>query len=405
MTPAAPPGPGPATADLAGSVQLRAAAGLPAIVSSRPELVPRLAPGKPADQLPDLLAALHSLCSQAHRLTARRAVAAARDRLGELDWDAEATALRLATARDQLLRIVHDWPRQLPGATPPGLSDSAHAATLDAAAALLLRACPLWRQDWPAADRLAALPEWLTHHLLGKPLADGLATLAAAPGDVADWARSRAAAAKPPLIARLLASQLTDPAAAPDLSTPMAGPGLLDGDASAVVERMRAVAAALAGEPGFWAAPRIDGRIPDTGPWSRCNGSGPAARTAWDRLVARVVDLLQLASPQGDEWLTRGALPLNPGEGIAWTEMARGLLIHWVRLDASGQSVEACRVLAPTEWNFHPRGVLAQALAALSARPAEERRIAAQRLAVAFDPCVAFSIESTAGPGEEAAHA
>jgi hypothetical protein len=144
-----------APADLAGAVRLRAFGPLPTIASSRPELVPRLAPGKPADALPDLLAALHSLCAQAHRLTARRAVAAARDRLDGLDRAAEAESLRLATARDQLLRIVHDWPRQLPGATPSGLSDSAR----DAAAALLLRSCPLWRQDWPAPDRLAALPD------------------------------------------------------------------------------------------------------------------------------------------------------------------------------------------------------------------------------------------------------
>ena len=58
-----------------------------------------------------------------------------------------------------------------------------------------------------------------------------------------------------------------------------------------------------------------------------------------------------------------GALPLADGEAIAWTEMARGLLVHWVRLEdsPSGPRVADCRVLAPTEWNFHPRGVLAQA--------------------------------------------
>lgn len=397
MATAATPPKHPTPADLAGAVRLRAGGPLPTIASSRPELVPRLTPGKAADALPDLLAALHSLCSQAHRLTARRAVAAARDRLDGLDRAAEAESLRLATARDQLLRIVHDWPRQLPGASPPGLSDVAR----DAAAALLLRSCPLWRSEWPPADRLAALPDWLAHHLLGQPLAEGLALLGDSTAAVSSWAR----AAKPPLLARLLASQLEGPAPASELYAPALAVGLLDGDAAAVTARMGRLADALAGEPGFWTAPQVDGARPDTGPWSRRQGPGGSARSAWDRLIARVVDLLQLASPAGERWLTTGALSPRPGEGIAWTEMARGLLIHWVRLDESGQTVTACRVLAPTEWNFHPQGVLAQALAGLSSRPAEERRIAAQRLAVAFDPCVAFSIESTDATGPEAAHA
>jgi Ni,Fe-hydrogenase I large subunit len=71
--------------------------------------------------------------------------------------------------------------------------------------------------------------------------------------------------------------------------------------------------------------------------------------------------------------------------------MSRGLLVHWVRLDGTGEAArtEAYRVLAPTEWNFHPRGVLARALAALHGAQAVDD---AWRLAVAFDPCVAFTI-------------
>jgi hypothetical protein len=398
MSTAAPPGT-PATADLAGALRLCAGGPLPTIASSRPELVPRIAPGKPADALPDLLASLHSLCSQAHRLTARRAVAAARDRLDGLDRTAEAEALRLATARDQLLRLVHDWPRQLPGATPPGLSDSAR----DAAAALLLRSCPLWRSEWPAAERLAALPDWLAHHLLGQPLAEGLALLGESTATVTAWAGSRAQGSKPPLLARLLASQLEGPAPATELRAPALAVGLLDGDEAAVTARLGRLAQALAGEPGFWTAPQIDGAVPDSGPWSRRQGPDRPARSAWDRLIARAVDLLRLAEPDGATWLSTGALSPAPGEGLAWTEMARGLLIHWVRLDASGQTVTACRVLAPTEWNFHPRGLLAQAMSGLSDRPAGERPLAAQRLTVAFDPCVAFSIQD--GPTEGSPHA
>ena len=67
--------------------------------------------------------------------------------------------------------------------------------------------------------------------------------------------------------------------------------------------------------------------------------------------------------------------------------MARGLLFHWVRLDHAGAVVDY-RVLAPTEWNFHPAGTLARSLAALA--PNDGAR--ARTLAAAFDPCVACTV-------------
>lgn len=63
--------------------------------------------------------------------------------------------------------------------------------------------------------------------------------------------------------------------------------------------------------------------------------------------------------------------------------MARGLLLHWVQLDAQGR-VADYRVVAPTEWNFHAQGALAQALTAL----APQDTASASALAAAFDACV-----------------
>ncbi len=64
--------------------------------------------------------------------------------------------------------------------------------------------------------------------------------------------------------------------------------------------------------------------------------------------------------------------------------MARGLLLHSVQLDRIATVMEY-RVLAPTEWNFHPAGSLGQAVASL----APDDRDSARLLAAAFDPCVA----------------
>jgi Ni,Fe-hydrogenase I large subunit len=87
--------------------------------------------------------------------------------------------------------------------------------------------------------------------------------------------------------------------------------------------------------------------------------------------------------------LASGALKVSDGQAIAWCEMARGLLLHWVQLDAEGR-VADYRVLAPTEWNFHPQGVLAKALATL----APNDTASASALAAAFDACVECQVSA-----------
>jgi Ni,Fe-hydrogenase I large subunit len=68
---------------------------------------------------------------------------------------------------------------------------------------------------------------------------------------------------------------------------------------------------------------------------------------------------------------------------------ARGLLLHRVTLQA-GQ-ISDYRILAPTEWNFHPQGVVAQALGSLRGDPEWVERAAGQ-LIEAIDPCVGYSL-------------
>jgi hypothetical protein len=54
--------------------------------------------------------------------------------------------------------------------------------------------------------------------------------------------------------------------------------------------------------------------------------------------------------------------------------------------------VRRYRILAPTEWNFHPDGAAAQALMRLPAQdPAFLRRLAAM-LINAVDPCVGYDL-------------
>jgi hypothetical protein len=72
--------------------------------------------------------------------------------------------------------------------------------------------------------------------------------------------------------------------------------------------------------------------------------------------------------------------------------MSRGLLMHWVRLEEEARQPDTARaaiyrVLAPTEWNFHPLGALGDALAAGRLDAA-----AARLAALALDPCVSLRV-------------
>lgn len=359
---------------LAGKVLVRLGNHQAALTSNRPDVAARLAPGKRARDLPALLGSVFTLCSHAHRFTATRAVASA---MGQPDPvnQADVHALQIATLRDQVLRITHDWPAQLPGVS-------------STAPATMLSSCPLWRRELSPAEQLADLPLWLEHKWLGMPVQHWLAAHTANPiGWAAQWCHGSTGPA-----ARLLRSQC---ASSESLTTPHKPLDLLHDAANA----MPRLARDMADTPGFCSRPNWQGGVPDTGPWTRhADAQGVPAHNAWMRFVSRVTDVLHLAGPQGAAWLTHGTLALGPREGMAWTEMARGLLVHWVRLEpsAAGEDtrVAACRVLAPTEWNFHPHGVLAQALNALSGpdRSTDTRTDDARRLAIAFDPCVALEI-------------
>jgi Ni,Fe-hydrogenase I large subunit len=175
---------------------------------------------------------------------------------------------------------------------------------------------------------------------------------------------------------------------------------------------LQTLARRLSSDGSFALAPTWLGHPAETGPWTRLADTlvdrRPGLASAFMRLASRLAEVARLVVPEGEHWLAQGAVTLAPGEGLAWCEMARGLLIHWVRLapSAAGWSdprVDDCRVLAPTEWNFHPRGVVARLLAEM---PADAPLQKVQLLAAAFDPCVALQVrrvDGRAGTDQEAA--
>jgi hypothetical protein len=84
------------------------------------------------------------------------------------------------------------------------------------------------------------------------------------------------------------------------------------------------------------------------------------------------------------------AATLSTGTGLAQVQAARGLLVH--RLTLEQGRLADYRILAPTEWNFHPQGAAALGLATLPAADDPTLRRLAGLFITALDPCVAYDI-------------
>lgn len=117
------------------------------------------------------------------------------------------------------------------------------------------------------------------------------------------------------------------------------------------------------------------------------------------RLTARLIELaeipgrLRLVIHNGDslEDLTAGCGSTVPGTGISQLDASRGRLIHRVELFEG--VVRRYRILAPTEWNFHRRGILVRGLSTIEAASLETLNQKADLLISAIDPCVGYRLE------------
>ena len=245
-----------------------------------------------------------------------------------------------------------------------------------------------------ALAQLGQLRVWLEDHILGQTI-DQWQQANAAPEALAAWCQALAERLPP---ARFLSAWYP---LASRLHLPAHSLQVLHHDPMLQNQHLTELAQAMVHQNGFMQHPTWRGHCFENGPWTR-QRHGPrqdgVPRSAWWRLSARWLELLALAQAASNAsdnpvaagaapMLSAGALWLADGQALAWCEMARGLLLHLVQLDAAGGVLDY-RVLAPTEWNFHPQGALAQAVAALASNdPAP-----AAMLAAAFDPCVRCTV-------------
>lgn len=332
---------------LAGSLRVRPAQ-QPALLGGRPPLAGRLLRGQPAEAAARHLPLIYSLCGQAHRLTAELALAAAIQGSAEPDDEAR-LGLREENIREHLRHILLDWPRLLAG-TPSAMAQPSPRQTPDLDS-WFDGSAQAWLHSWRAAPRQALL-DWSLHsrHPLARLLHD---------------CRQRAEALVLPVHALP-----TDPAS------------LLE------------VGRSLLGNEDFLRRPELSSEPRETGAWTRGRETHPERYdSAWLRLGARLADLVELTQAPVEP-LEMGALALGENRALAWSETARGLLMHLVQLEPAATGWQICdyRILAPTEWNLHPHGTLARALEALPDDAVALRQ--AELLLAVFDPCLPYRLES-----------
>jgi coenzyme F420-reducing hydrogenase alpha subunit len=369
------------------------------IGSTRPLQAARVFEAKTPDAVLQLLPLLYSICAVAQALAAQTACERA---LGITPVRAVRLARELLvcleTAREHLWRILIDWPvfvdedSQATLAAPLTrlLPDSRNALFVDGRAFGL--EVKLHAADWALHDLAGTLDGLLARTVFGCPAHDWLAITDKAGLD--DWSGHSGS-----LAARVLRRVRDSGWEGIGAVAPSFLPTLPDAQLDA---RLTAPDA-----DDFIARPDWQGQPRETTPFARQQdnplirsllaggGAGLLARRAavlveLAGMTARVRELSRamLATGSGKLDTDDGAAP--PGVGLAQVEAARGRLVHRVELDHG--SVHRYRILAPTEWNFHPAGAAAQGLMNL---PAEDPAVL-HRLAVLLintvDPCVGYDL-------------
>ncbi|MGE5336349.1 MAG: nickel-dependent hydrogenase large subunit [Gemmatimonadota bacterium] len=364
------------TADLAGelrvSVQVRdERVAQVKIDSTRPQVANTLLTGRTIDEALALVPRVFAICGRSQAIAARLAVEAARGETTTAPTLTQRTrAIEAEIAHEYLLRALVDWPRATGGLA----QREAFGGVRDALA----------REDLAVGDAI--------RHVVERDVFAGDSEAWFDDARVPAFEIWIARAATP--AARMLAAvQRGGPryGAPPDAREVPLLPPFEGATASRILS-------ALDTDPQFERLPHLEGRACETGAPARTASHPLVAalekaygRSVLTRLAARLTELARLAAgrPTGKPLL--GSRRLGADRGLGWVETARGLLLHAV--DLSYDTVKRYRIVAPTEWNFHPRGALAAGLVGVRAGSERELRQRTEWLVQALDPCVTYRVE------------
>lgn len=368
------------------------------IQSSRPLRAVRIFEGKPPHEVLMRLPLVFSVCGIAQATAAVQAFRQALAVPATAPVDAAHLLLiQMETAREHLWRILIDWPEFL---DEP--ADARRAAPLHAMLPVFRKAlfadgdafslqAELRVDDSILQEQIDHLDELLASLVFGEPAAQWLET--DAPGALHDWSiRSESIAA------RLLRSVI---------SQGWQGLGAADSGFLPHLPEDRLNRQLEAPDADrFIAEPLWEERACETTSLAR-QGDSVLVRSLGreygngllTRLVARLVELARIPAAMRALVMQTGAArpadvstALPAGIGIGQVVAARGQLVHRVVLEDDG-CVRRYQILAPTEWNFHPAGVVARGLARLPDTDAAGLQRQAAMLINTVDPCVGYDLQ------------
>ncbi len=362
------------------------------IRSTRPLAAASVFRGRPIAEVMNMIPRLYSLCGTAQACAAAEACETAIGAAPDPErWCRRRILVAAETAQEHLWRILCDW--------PAGLGEAVDTERLAEARRIL----PAFKQalfdsggGMPTAvdqsvhaepgvldQAIARLESFIGEAVLGVDLANWSALTTT--GLIKWWRNS------PSLAARTLREVEARGDARLGALTPVFLPVLDVGELEA---KLGADDAA-----DFIARPEWGGRPCETTPLARRCGHplvvGIAKEFNFGLLTRLVARLVELAEIPGEIRALRGAdarqgvaptRTVAAGVGIAQVEAARGRLVHRVELNAG--AVHNYQILAPTEWNFHPEGVVRRGLEGGDAPGVDAARRKAEWWVRAVDPCV-----------------
>lgn len=145
----------------------------------------------------------------------------------------------------------------------------------------------------------------------------------------------------------------------------------------------------------FIAQPQWMGRCYETGSLARNNPhpliAALAQKYGYGLLTRQIARLIELALiPTDIEHHAETPNADNIIQGFGQVETARGRLTHSVIIN--DDIITDYKILAPTEWNFHPRGALFESLQTLPISNEADTKNMAKMIIESIDPCVAYEV-------------
>ncbi len=353
------------------------------IDSQRPLHARLLFIGKPRQQVSEMLPRLFSICAHAQTYAGICAMASARgDTLPAVVHCYQQIAVWLETAREHMMRMIIDWPKLLKLRISPAQCQPAFIAQLSYKPAQ--KAKNSRKENINNINYLTnSLDNYLEKYIFGIPVQKWLKI--EDKKQLWHWAEQHQSIAAQSLN-RIFTQQWmaqgahTQAQFLPEMALSEIKTRIWQGQ-----------------QHGFCSQPDWQGQYCETTSYARQQhhpllqqlkaqyGNGLLCR--W---LARLLELAGISTTIRKLLAQQNTCRSDSTDGIARVQAARGQLIHTVKMQQD--TVVDYHILAPTEWNFHPQGVVKQSLQQIQSHDQAQWLEIAHCLINSIDPCVQYEL-------------